>query len=105
MKHQRQVAYKFKVKQEYEVIIYYEEGILSANQDEEAESLVQDVLDLAFNHEGLVVMTEEANDNSNPYIGLVTTFDPELEEVYSIKEIPSQIKQALAEKGLLNDKS
>jgi hypothetical protein len=101
VKDSRQIAFKFKVIQEYEVIIYYENGILANNKEEEDEAIVTDVLDLAFQHEGLVLQTEEESENSNAYIGLVTTFDPTVEEIYNVKEIPTQIKLALKERGLL----
>jgi hypothetical protein len=100
----RPLGFKFRVKQEYEVIIYYEDGIAAQDRENEDDILVENVLDLAFNNEGLVLASEESDENSNGYIGLVTTFDPELEEVYSIKEVPAQIKQALAERGLLDKK-
>lgn len=99
----RKVAFKFKVKQEYEVVIYYENGIEAESYDDADEIIANDVLELAFNEEGLVVRTEDESSSSNPYIGLVTTFDPVVEEVYNIRDIPAVIKKELIQKGLLNE--
>lgn len=92
-------GYKFKVTQEYEVILFYEQGVVGDNQEDQDEQIISDVLELADNHEGLVVSMEDDNEGVNTYIGLVTTFDPIIEEMYNTETMPNKIKTALAEKG------
>lgn len=97
----RSIAFKFKVKQEYEVVIYYENGITADNLDDADDAIIDDVLNCAFNEEGLVVKTDEDSENSNAFIAMVTTFEPDVEQVYSMKELPAVIKKELIAKKLV----
>lgn len=100
----RKVGFKFKVTQEYEVTIYYEKGLIEDNVEEAEESICEDVIDLAFNEEGLVIKTDEESEHSNGYIAFVTTFDPTAEMQYYIHKIPKEIETELKNRKLLNGK-
>jgi hypothetical protein len=103
MARDRKIALKFRVKQEFEVIVYYEQGVNADTGNEAEQYIKEDVLELAFNEEGIVVRTSEETDNSNPYIALVTTDEPELELIYTINQLPKEIEQQLREQGIMND--
>lgn len=97
----RGIGFKFKVVQEYEVVIYYEKGINGDTYEDIDDVIVNDVLDCAFNQEGLVVCTDEESESSNAYIANVTTFEPIIEQIYKVDELPASIKKELIEKKLI----
>ena len=101
MSDNRRIALKYRVTQEYEVVVYYENGLSAGSLEEAEEHVIDDVLNFAFNADGLVLQTDDENENSNAVVALVTTFDPEVEEVYNIREVPNCIKIALMERKLL----
>jgi hypothetical protein len=97
----KQVAFKFRVKQEYDVIIYYEHGIVEDDYDEASRQIEEDAINIAFQHEGLVAVTDEESENANGYLALVTTHDPEVEMIYHTHSLPRELEKALKEKDLI----
>jgi hypothetical protein len=94
------VSFKYKVTQEYEVTVYYENGLIQESADDKQEAVEDDILALAFNEDGLVVRTNEEAYNSNGFIAKVTTFDPTIEMVYHVDKLPQEIDMELTKQGL-----
>lgn len=97
----RRLGAKFKVTQEFEVIIYYEHGVNADSIEEAEEFIKEDIIELAYNEEGLVVRDSEEASNSNPYIAIVTTEEPEVEMIYHLRKIPKEIEVELKTRGLI----
>lgn len=97
----RQIAFKYKVIQEFEVIVYYENGLTQETIEDRETAVRDDVLELAYNEEGLVAYTDEEALNNNGFLAVVTTFEPEVEMVYHIKQLPKEIELALKEKNIV----
>ncbi len=97
----RRTAFKYRVVQEYDVFIYYEEGLSAETLEEAKEQIQDDILDLAFNEEGLVVRLEDETEHGNPYVALVSSFDPVVKELYNVNELPSAIKEELIKRKLI----
>lgn len=96
----RQVAFKYKVIQEFQVIVYYENGLTQDTIEEREAAVREDVLDLAYNEEGLVVYTNETAPNDNGLIAVVTTLEPDIEMVYHINTLPKEIELEIRKQGI-----
>jgi hypothetical protein len=95
-----QIGYKVRVVQEYDVYIHYSEGIVAEDPSDVGDIIESDAIDLAFNEEGLTVRLHEDTESSNGYIAYVETFEPTVDLVYSMSDLPMIIKEKLAEKNL-----
>lgn len=100
MERQPKLGFKFKVTQTYDVYIYYENGVVSDTDDDAADSVIEDVLDLAFNEDGLVVFTDEEANNSNGFVALINTHDPDVDMIYHIEDVPKEIKKEIQKRKI-----
>lgn len=94
-------AFKIKIIQEYEVYIYYQEGILADSTDEIEAITFEEAISLIDNETGLVAKLHDDSESSNGYIAYVNEFDPDIRIVYNTQEMPTVIQQALQHKGLI----
>lgn len=101
MSDNRRVAFKYRVTQEYDIFIYYETGLSADDYEEAKEQILDDVLDLAFNEEGLVARLEDETEHSNAYVALVTSFEPVVKELYNTQELPIAIKEELHKRKII----
>lgn len=97
-------TWKIRVKQEYDVYLYFQEGLIAEDDEELYEIVTVEAVNAAFGEDGLTAVLHEQTDSSNGYLAFVETYEPEADILYNYKDIPNIIKQALEEKGLLNDK-
>lgn len=98
--HLPKIGYKVRVTQEYDVYIHYSEGIIVEEPSDIGDIVEEDAIDLAFNEEGLSVRLHEETETSNGYIAFVETFEPKVDLVYSMSDMPKIIEEALKEKKL-----
>jgi hypothetical protein len=97
-------SFKVKVIQEYEVYIYYQQGVIADSKEEIVELVLAEATDLAFNEEGLVAKLHEETNTENGYIAYVRSFDPVSKILYNTTEVPNIIKVELENRGLVNGK-
>lgn len=96
-------AFKVIVRQEYEVYLYFQEGIFAEDDEEKAAIIEEEALNAAFGEDGLTAVLHEQSESSNGYLAHVSTFEPDANIVYNMEHMPQVIAQALAEKGFYNN--
>jgi hypothetical protein len=91
---------KVRVKQEYEVEIFYQEGILADSEEEVVTQAIEDCINLAFEEEGLVIRMNEETEFQNGYLANITTYEPTVELIYNVPNISTKLDRLLAKKGI-----
>lgn len=94
-------SWKVRVRQEFDVYIYFQEGIHAEDDDELYDIIAEEATNAAFGEDGLTAVLHEETESSNGYLAYVTTHDPEVDVLYNYKDIPQVMKQALKAKGLV----
>lgn len=96
-------AFKVKVIQEFEVYLYFQEGIVAEDDEDKYDIIVEEAMNAAFGEDGLTAVLHEQTESSNGYLAYVTTFEPNAEVVYNMDHMPEVMAQSLKEKGFVND--
>lgn len=96
-------AWKIRVKQEFDVYLYFQEGVNVENGEELYDIVSEEAMNAAFGEDGLTAVTHEQTESSNGYLAYVITHEPGVDIQYNYQGIPKIIKQALDEKGLTLD--
>lgn len=96
-------AWKVRVKQEFDVYLYFQEGILADDDEELHDIISEEAINVAFMEDGLNAVVHEETESSNGYLAFVITDEPTSEVVYNYKAMPEVIRQALKEKGFVHE--
>jgi hypothetical protein len=98
--HPNKIAFKYRVIQEFDVVIYYEAGVEGDTDEEVLKSIEEDVIDLAYNDEGLVARIAEEAENGNAFLALVTTHEPVAKMLYNVETLPKEIAAELKKRKI-----
>lgn len=93
-------SWKVKVTQEYDVYLYFHEGINLENDEDVYSMLMDEAVNSAFEEDGLAGKNHEDTETHNGYLSYTITYEPTVNVTYHYDDMPQVIKLALKEKGL-----
>lgn len=92
-------AFKVRVTQEFDVYLYFQEGIIADDDNEKYDIIVEEALNAAFGEDGLTAVLHEQTDSSNGYLAHVTTLEPTADVRYNMNTVPAVIAAELSNRG------